>query len=73
MTDSSMLSLSVKHRTSKPFIKDPCLGSSEIVWGQLLQMCENNKRRSNIFIFFEAGFLYNAQMPFWNCGQTMAK
>ncbi|KIM82890.1 hypothetical protein PILCRDRAFT_7772 [Piloderma croceum F 1598] len=42
-TDSSMLFLSVKHHTSKPLIKDPYVGSSEIVLDRLLEMCENNQ------------------------------
>jgi hypothetical protein len=54
VTHSSTLFLTVKHHTSKPFIKDPCVGTSEIVLARLLQMCENNERKSNITFFFKA-------------------
>ena len=40
---TSMLSLLVKHHTSKPLISDSCLGDIEISLGELLQICENNQ------------------------------
>jgi hypothetical protein len=73
VTDSSTLFLTVKHHTSKPFIKDPCVGISEIVVARLLQMCENNQRKSNISFFFKAGFSHNVQMPIWNYDRTTAR
>jgi hypothetical protein len=70
---SSMLILSVKHHTSKPLTKDPYVGSSEIVLDRLLQMCENNQRRSIIVLGFSRNADYHVQMPFWNCDRKTAK
>jgi hypothetical protein len=70
--DSSTLFLSVKHHTSKPFIKDSFVGSSEIVLDRLLQMCENSQGRSIIILGLRPDSHYNAQMPLWNCDRKMA-
>jgi hypothetical protein len=48
--DTSILSLSVKHRSLQPF-DDLCVGSIDITLNQLLEMCESNPRQSSVLTF----------------------